>query len=111
MSEYVMADLGYLRTPTAAKLRVKFSDGSVWDVPLQIVADSRDDNYSHEKMDTVGDIRAKRISCHVLEEWSVNQMDWDSFEPFAVLVETKRPTPNYVAEWLSCSKDVYGGQV
>ena len=44
-----MKDLGYPRTPTDAKLRVEMPDNTLWDVPVQLIADSRDEHYADEK--------------------------------------------------------------
>lgn len=62
MQQYRMKNLGYKRTPTAAWIRVTFSNGETWEVPAQAVADSRDENYRDEKEDTIGFIANRQLS-------------------------------------------------
>jgi len=54
---YTMKDLGYTRTPTDAMYQVEMPDGSLWQVPVQVIADSRDENYVEDQEDTIGYIR------------------------------------------------------
>ena len=61
MKSYQAKKLGYKRTPTKTVVRVKFNNGDVFDVPAQIIADSRDENYADEKEDTIGFIRSKGL--------------------------------------------------
>lgn len=84
MSEYVMKDLGYKRTPTTAKYRVEMSDGSLWEVPVQVIADSRDENYADEQEDTIGSIREKTLSDYEIQDWAGNYMNWSDVKEFAV---------------------------
>lgn len=106
--KYEQKDVGYPRTKTDAMLRVTFEeDGSVWDVPLQIVADSRDEHYG-EKSYTIGLIRADRLDKYTLTEWAINQMDWDEFEPYAVRVEMPPKKVNYIAAWMSADRKIVG---
>ena len=53
----------YPRTPTTAKLRVTMPDGSKWDVPAQLIADSRD---AEKREDTIGLIRAGSAPSSIL---------------------------------------------
>lgn len=43
---YKQKDLGYPRTSTDDEFEVAMPDGSAWRVPVQIIADSRDDHYA-----------------------------------------------------------------
>ena len=45
---YAQKDLGYPRSTTTAMFRVQMEDMTKWDVPVQIIADSRDDHYREE---------------------------------------------------------------
>ena len=80
-----MTDIGYPRKPTSAMIRVEM-DNDVWDVPAQLVADSRDAHYSTEKEDTIGFIRDGSLDAGALHDWASNNMDWNDVEDYAVQI-------------------------
>ena len=82
---YEMKDLGYKRTPTAWTIRVNM-DYETWDVPAQIVADSRDDHYSDDKEDTIGHILDKSLDTYELLDWARSNMNWDEVEEYSTFV-------------------------
>ena len=92
--QYQQKDLGYPRAKTDAKIRVTFPCGDVFDVPLQIVADSRDVYYRGEKMDTVSLIRNGREHASVLGMWLRNQMRWSDVDKYAVKADVRKE-PDY----------------
>lgn len=85
---YQMLDLGYPRTPTSATLRVAKPDGTVWDVPLQVVADHRDKAGAPRQEDCIGRIRAGAVRAASLGSYAQYEMDWTcDIAPYATLVE------------------------
>lgn len=105
---YVMKDLGYPRTPTAAIFRVEMPDGSKWDVPVQAIVDSRDEYYASDKEDTVGFIRAGSLSDAEIDDWAGNNMNWSDVEPFAVPAPTERKPVDWNEGWANGEKQVVG---
>ncbi len=105
---YQMLDLGYQRTPTSATLRVTMPDGTMWDVSLQVVVDSRDKHYQSEQEDTVGFIRNGGLSRFELYDWAGNNMNWEDLEPYAVLVPQEKVEIDYAKEWVEAEKDIFG---
>ena len=104
---YIPKDLGYPRELTAAMIRVTFSNGEQWDVPAQIVADSRDENYKDEKEDTILSIRQKRLDNYDLIDWFTNNMNWSDVAKFAKKVRDCAPI-DYEDELCDCYKSVCG---
>jgi len=84
--EYKMKDLGYPRTPTSAKYRVEMPDGSLWEVPVQVIADSRDEHYSDEGEDTIGFIRGDGLGKFEIQDWAGNNMNWSDVKQYATQV-------------------------
>lgn len=87
MSAYEMKDLGYPRTPTTAQWVVTCPNGSVWHVPVQVIADSRDEHYAEDEEDTIGFIRAKRLDRYELNDWAFNSMNTEDLEDYATMVK------------------------
>lgn len=107
--KYEMKDFGYPRTPTTALFRVEMGDGSKWDVPVQAIADSRDENYADEKEDTVGGIREHSLSGSEIHDWAGNNMNWEDVEAFAVPVPASElKKPNYQEGWCNGEKQIVG---
>ena len=100
---YTPLDLGYTRTPTSAKLRVRFSNGDTFDVPLQVVADDRDKHYQNHKEDTVG-----KKDGWLAVDWAENNMNWSELEPYAVKVDTPPVLFDYSEAWSEADLFVEG---
>lgn len=105
---YKQKDLGYKRTPTSAMMRCTFSNGEIWDVPLQIIADSRDENYKEDKEDAVKFIRKESLDEYDLEDWFSNNMDWSDVSEYAVFVPQPTVKFDYEDDFCNCEKDIYG---
>ncbi len=102
-----MKDLGYKRTPTDAKMRVTMINGSRWDVPVQLIADSRDEYYASDKEDTVGAIRAGELDAYEIKDWAANSMNWDEVQEQAVCVFAAPPV-DYQEGWSNGDKEIVG---
>lgn len=103
-----MKDLGYTRTPTDAKLRVEMPDGSLWDVPVQVIADSRDEHYAEEEEDTVGFIRAGELSKDEIADWAANDMNWEDVQDSAVKVPGCVRPVDFEEGWTNGEKEIIG---
>lgn len=103
-----MKDLGYERTPAEANLRVEMPDGSLWDVPVQLIADSRDENYADDKEDTIGFIRAGQLDKYEITDWAENNMNWDEVEKSAVPVPQKARVIDFQDGWCNGKKKIVG---
>lgn len=84
-AKYFMKDLGYQRTPTDARFRVEMPDGRKWDVPVQAIADSRDEQYRDDEEDTIGSIRDGGLDDSEIHDWAGNNMNWSDVQGFAML--------------------------
>lgn len=104
-----MKNLGYKRTPTDAKLRVTMPDASHWDVPVQLIADSRDEHYSSDEEDTIGFIRNGDLDTYEITDWAANNMNWDEVREFAVEVPaTVKPPVDFQEGWVNGGKRIVG---
>ena len=83
MSDYQQKDLGYARVPTSAQIHFDCPDGSTWAVPVQVVVDSRDENYREDEEDTIRYILEGGLSEYEIHDWASNNMNWEDVEPFA----------------------------
>lgn len=87
---YTQKDLGYPRATTTAMFRVEMEDKSLWDVPVQAIADSRDEHYAEDKEDTVGFIRRGGLTKGEIHDWAGNNMNWSDVVNYAVPVPASR---------------------
>ncbi len=108
MKPYAMKDLGYTRTPTKAKFRVEMPDGSIWEVPVQIIADSRDEYYSSDQEDTIGSIRAGDLTNYEITDWAGNNMNWEDVSGFAIEVPRKTKAVDWNEGWSNGEKKIIG---
>ena len=105
---YQQRMLGYPRTPTQAVIRVNFSNGEVWEVPAQLMADSRDANYADDKEDTIGYIHAGALNAYHLVDWMSNNMDWSDLVDYARQLPVLPQKINYDIDFVNASKEVRG---
>jgi hypothetical protein len=103
---YTMKDLGYPRTASERKLRLTFSNGEVWEVPVQVVADSRDAAYADEQEDTLGFIEEGTLDAFTLVDWANNNMNWRDLAPYAERVPRRAVPFDHEADWGQASKEV-----
>ncbi len=104
--KYKQKKLGYKRTPTDALLRVTFSNGEIWDVPAQVVVDSRDEHYADEKEDTAQWIEDGSLSDYEITDWASGNMNWDELEPYAKFVKQPPKAFDYEGDWGNAEKEV-----
>ena len=82
-------------------------DGSKWDVPAKLVADSRakhydsdpDSSYKEEFEYTMG-------SDYELKDWATGNMNWDEVEHKAVRVKEVEEEVDFQEGWLNGEKEV-----
>ncbi len=104
-----MKDLGYKRTPTDAMFRVEMGDLSKWDVPVQVIADSRDEFYLEDEEDTIGSIRAGSLSDSEINDWAGNEMNWSDVREYAIPVPvTQQKKINWQEGWTNGEKEIVG---
>ncbi len=78
------------------------------DVPVQAIADDRDDNYRDEEEDTIGFIREGSLDNYEITDWAANNMNWDEVQEFAVQVHSKTKPNNYQEGWMNGEKEIIG---
>lgn len=106
---YIQKDLGYPRTPTTAKFRVQMEDLSLWDVPVQAIADNRDAFYAENKEDTIGSIRDGGLSDAEIHDWAGNDMNWSDVQAFATQVPTiQEKRVDWEDGWANGEKKIVG---
>lgn len=104
--KYKMKNLGYKRTPAdGAVLLVAFPNKEIWEVPVQLVADSRDEWYKDEEEDTLGFPQADIAP--VLEDWAASNMNWSDLAPYAKQIADP-PKINLDNAYLSANFEVRG---
>lgn len=97
-------------------LRVKMPDGSVYDIPAEIIANHRAnyfENNSAEKLTYHSSSVRPRIyrqekefaisNDHILIKWAETRMQWKELEPFAVKVDSD---VNYEEAWPRAEKQI-----
>lgn len=105
---YKQKDLGYKRTPTSALYQVEMSDESRWNVPVQIIADSRDENYASDQEDTVGSIRKGSLNDSEIQDWAGNNMNWSDVKEFAVRAEVPAKKIDWEDGWCNGFQEIVG---
>jgi hypothetical protein len=108
MKKYQMKDLGYKRTPTSATYVVEMSDGTRWGVPVQIVADSRDEHYAEDGEDTIGFIRNGSLDSFEIEDWAANNMNWSEVVDYAKKMPAKASRVDFEDGWTNGEKEITG---
>jgi len=103
-----MKNLGYERTPTNAKFRVTMPDGTQYDVPVQTIVDSRDENYREDKEDTIGYIRRGTLTGYEISDWAANNMNWSDVEGVAVKVDVPLPLTDFQDGWTNGDRKIVG---
>lgn len=84
----------------ARQLRVTMPDGSKWDVPLQVIAESAVAYYPTmtitEALDDEG----------FLIDWAANNMNWDDVVQDARKADVGPPAVNYQDGWVNGEKEI-----
>lgn len=90
-------------------LTVTASDGSVWGVPVGMIAVHRAAHYASE---FGGDVQRSlaedtlplfAANSYEIEDWAVNQMNWSDFRGHHVKI-AEAPQPNMQDAWMSGAK-------
>ncbi|WHH61387.1 hypothetical protein [Petroclostridium sp. X23] len=98
-------------------LRVQMSNGELYDIPVEIIAENRARYYAAQSSDRI----TYHASClpprvfedeknyglennDILLDWAKNNMTWDALEEHAIKV--KQPVTNYNDEWMNCKKEI-----
>ncbi|WP_422928638.1 hypothetical protein [Singulisphaera sp. PoT] len=96
----------------AKYLRVTFSDNTVWDVPIEVIARSRAEHYADEFGNDV-ERSYREDSLPLLEasdsevyEWAINNMNWSDMKAAAIQQPSKPLVVDYEEEWTSCDTKV-----
>jgi hypothetical protein len=94
-------------------LRVTFpADGSVWDVPVEVIARDRAEHYA---CDFGGDVERSLAedtmplfvqSPGQIIDWASNQTNWEDLAPHAVRVPTPPVVVDYEDEWCNAELNV-----
>lgn len=107
MKTYKQKDLGYKRISTKAMYNVKMEDGSIWQVPAQIIADSRDEYYKNEKEDTIKYIKNGELVEYDLIDWAQNNMSWIHVSEYAEKVESSKCI-DFQEGWINGENEIVG---
>ncbi|HKZ02395.1 MAG: hypothetical protein A2W35_06550 [Chloroflexi bacterium RBG_16_57_11] len=78
---YKMKDLGYPRTPTDKVLAVDMPDGFTWLIPLQLIADSRDEYWRDTRKDTIGEMYGGCVCAAI--SWADSNIEWSDIRDYA----------------------------
>ena len=90
------------------QMKVEMSDGSIWAVPVEMIARHRAKHYAHE---FDGDIEKSLAEDTIplfesddyeIEDWAVNNMNWSDFEGHRVMVN--EPDVDYDDGWCNGDK-------
>ncbi|WP_422923068.1 hypothetical protein [Singulisphaera sp. PoT] len=96
----------------AKYLRVTFSDNTVWDVPIEVIARSRAEHYADEFGNDV-ERSYREDSLPLLEasdsevyEWASNNMNWSDMKAAAIQQPSLPVAVDYEEEWANCDTEV-----
>lgn len=103
-----------MSVPTALKITQK--DGSVWAVPVSVIARNRADHYKDEfggdldrslKEDTMALFAESEYE---IQDWAANNMDWDEVVPHAVKLADAPPLTDddFQEAWVNGEKELAG---
>lgn len=104
---YKQKNLGYPRETTKARFRVTMPDGSQWDVPVQLIADSRDKHFADEREDTVALCRTSHDSYEIVD-WAGNNMNWKDVRRYAVAIPPRKDATDFQTGWTNGEKEFIG---
>jgi hypothetical protein len=90
-------------------LTVELPDGSVWGVPVAVIARNRAKEYAGEfggdveRSLTEDTLPLFDADSYAIEDWAVNNMNWADFDGHQVKL-TDAPAPNFQEAWLAGAK-------
>ena len=87
-------------------LRVTFSNGEMYDIPIDVIAENRATYYASKELDKThqGEVFTEEMKLALedtdeITDWAFNNMDWKDVIHVAKHVEKDRKVPNYNKEW------------
>lgn len=95
-------------------LRVTMTDGSVWEVPVSVIAKSREKSYREmgrhdlsdpENSDLLAAEFEREADDYDIADWAGNNMNWSDVKDVAVQVSPP-PPPNFEEGWMNGKKKV-----
>lgn len=87
-------------------MTIEMPDGSVWGVPVTMIARSRAEHYANEFNDDVERSLAEDTlplfaqDEYAIEDWAANNMDWSDFDGHQVKI-TDAPPPDFQEAWMN----------
>ena len=82
-------------------MTIKLQDGSVWGVPLEMIARDRRETLEREYLQDLTDDLCGPSDLfieHSLASWALHQMSWGNFHGHQVKIADARP-PDFYAAW------------
>lgn len=110
MKTYKQKDLGYKRAPTKALYHITMEDGSVYSVPVQLIADSRDEYYFKEykdEEDTIKYIKDGSLDSYDIGDWAANNMNWLDVSEYAEKVDCSKGV-DFQEGWINGKSEIVG---
>lgn len=93
-------------------MTVKMRDGSVWGVPVEMIARNRAEHYASEFGGDVERSLAEdtiplfEADVYEIQDWASNQMDWSDFDGHQVRLMSP-PDPDFQDAWMSGEKGFF----
>lgn len=90
-------------------MTVKLPDGSVWGVPVEMIARNRAAHYAHEFGGDVERSLAEdtmplfEFDAYEIKDWAANQMNWSDFNGHQIKLRNA-PPPDFQDAWMSGEK-------
>jgi hypothetical protein len=90
-------------------MTVKLDDGSIWGVPVEMIARNRATHYASEFDDDVErSLKEDTLPLfddddYEIHDWAVNNMNWSDFDGHQVKLQDA-PTPDFQEAWNSNDK-------
>jgi hypothetical protein len=91
-------------------LRVKFSNGDEFGIPVRVIAEHRandyaeTDGYEKESNEWEQEVQYAMNDEYEIEDWAANNMNWSELEPFATLLD--KSDFDYEDQWGDADKKV-----
>ena len=92
-------------------LHVTMPDGSVWGVPVYIIARNRAEHYSHEfDFDVERSLQEDTLPAfeddYEITDWAEGHMNWEDVEKYAFLVKPAPTDSDFQEGWCNGDKEV-----
>ena len=91
------------------KLYVEMTDGSIWTVPVSVIAQNRAENYADEFSSVEESLEEDTLplfesNYYDIKDWASNNMNWDDVREFAMKVEDSKI--DFQEGWINGHKEV-----